>query len=544
MSGRIEKLLPFIVGAAIVIAMAAYRWVGGAPESEDAADSQAISNLQLSPDSHVDEVTSPGYCASQEDCAFDRQCRIGRCRRPVASLKMFDSCAYNDECPAGTTCQELRCRPLRRERTGPDYRSSGGDWAQFRGPSRTAVSPEKGLERAWPTGGPPQLWSASLLGLGFGHPAIANGKVFTMGMYGAEGRITALDLDGRELWQIPYGPEWRGGSYRGARQTPTVDGERVFLASGHGILYALDANSGAELWQQDLFGDEKKAIPRDGFADAPLLVDGRVILLLGSEERLAVAYSAATGELLWTTPGGPVRNAYGALIPVQIGNRKVVAGLVQQGQVAIDAATGELLWLDTIPELDDTHLGAGPLRTFASPPIYRDGELVRTLIDYEQGARLGARMVRLDGTTLRPTTAWNQPAFGVHYGGAALWNETLYGVASYDRRQANPEEEDPQISLMAVHWATGKIVGDLPFKGIGKAPLIIADGLLIAYGGDGIVVLVEVNGGDMRITGRLRINFGSGPHITYPALADGILYIRHHATMATYDLRQTNLLEQ
>lgn len=535
MSRRIEILLPLVVAATIVVAIATYRWLG---EGADGEDDRRISDLQLTPGSPVEEELPPGYCTANEECDFDGRCRFGRCRRPLASLKMMERCGYSDECPVGTTCRESHCRPMRRVRTRPGYQPTGSDWAQFRGPQRTAVSPETGLLRSWPAGGPPLLWSAGMLGMGYGHPAIANGKVYLAGMYGTEGRITALDLDGRALWQRPYGPEWRQGFGRGARQTPTVEGGRLFLASSHGLLFALDAESGSELWQQELFGDNKAEIPRDGFADAPLVHDDKIILLVGSSSRLAVAYSAVTGELVWETPGSSPQNAYGALVPVQMGDRQLVAGMVQEGLVLIDADTGELLWLDGIPELVDPLWGDGPRRTFASPPVFQNGELFRAMIDFEQGTRIGSRLVRLDPTTLQRETAWNQPHFGVHYGGAAFWQGTLYGISSFDQRPRESDQEDPEIALMAVDWATGRIVGQTTFQGIDKAPLIIADGLLIAYCEKGTVALLEVDGGTMNLTGSFRISFGVGHHISYPALSDGVLYIRHHDTMAAYDVRR------
>ncbi len=531
----------------MVIAMAAYRFLGDVGDGKEDSEGRPVSNLQLAPGSSellADEELPPGHCSSPDDCVSGWHCRFGRCRRPVASLKMFDECSYSDECAVGTACRESRCRPLRRVRTSPEYQSAGSDWPQFRGPGRNAVSPEVGLLRTWTTGGPPILWRAELLGLGFGHPAIANGRVYVMGMHGTEGRVTALDLDGRAQWQIPYGPEWRGGFGRGARQTPTVDAGKLFVASGHGSLSALDAESGERLWQQDLFGEEKSAIPRDGYADAPLVLDDKVIALVGSESRLAVAYSTMTGQLVWATPGDSSQNAYGALISLRVGDRQLVAGMVQQGLVAIDAQTGELLWLDSIPELTKPPWGDGPQRTFASPPIYRDGELVRTLIDFELGTRVGSRMVRLDPTTMQRETVWGQPLFGVHYGGAACWKDTLYGVTSFDRRPVESDQKDPQVALVAVDWATGEVVGELAFKEIGKAPLIIADGLIIAYGDKGTVVLVEVDGGTMNIAGSFQVNFGFGHHISYPALSDGVLYVRHHETMTAYDIRQADGPEQ
>jgi len=55
------------------------------------------------------------------------------------------------------------------------------DWPQWRGPDRTDVSKEKGLLKAWPSAGPRRVWLFENAGEGYAGPALADGKLFTMG---------------------------------------------------------------------------------------------------------------------------------------------------------------------------------------------------------------------------------------------------------------------------------------------------------------------------------------------------------------------------
>ena len=55
------------------------------------------------------------------------------------------------------------------------------DWPQWRGPERTALSPETGLLQEWPTEGPALLWTHRDLGFGYAAPAIAGDRLYILG---------------------------------------------------------------------------------------------------------------------------------------------------------------------------------------------------------------------------------------------------------------------------------------------------------------------------------------------------------------------------
>src|SRR5438132_1281027 len=76
------------------------------------------------------------------------------------------------------------------------------DWPQWRGQNRDGKSPETGLLKSWPDKGPPLAWTTKKdLGLGFGTPSVAAGKVFGMGTRDGKDGVWALnEADGKELW--------------------------------------------------------------------------------------------------------------------------------------------------------------------------------------------------------------------------------------------------------------------------------------------------------------------------------------------------------
>ncbi len=56
------------------------------------------------------------------------------------------------------------------------------DWPHWRGPNRNDRSTETGLMQEWPEEGPPQKWLYGAAGEGYAGLAIADGRLYTMGM--------------------------------------------------------------------------------------------------------------------------------------------------------------------------------------------------------------------------------------------------------------------------------------------------------------------------------------------------------------------------
>src|SRR5688572_3072819 len=57
--------------------------------------------------------------------------------------------------------------------------AQGTDWPGWRGANRDARSPDTGLLRAWPQGGPRLVLTAKNLGPGFSSVAVTGGRIYT-----------------------------------------------------------------------------------------------------------------------------------------------------------------------------------------------------------------------------------------------------------------------------------------------------------------------------------------------------------------------------
>src|SRR5262245_23248482 len=110
------------------------------------------------------------------------------------------------------------------------------DWPQWRGPSRDGISAEKDLAQTWNSNGPPVLWMARGLGVGFSSVSVVGNRIYTMGDSGEFSFVHALDAaeKGKIVWSTRIGKP--GDDHPRTRSTPTVDGDRVYALGQWGDL--------------------------------------------------------------------------------------------------------------------------------------------------------------------------------------------------------------------------------------------------------------------------------------------------------------------
>ncbi len=108
------------------------------------------------------------------------------------------------------------------------------------------------------------------------------------------GRISDLLRSGRRqaVWKTKTGAPWTEGkpTWQSSRSTPTVDGDRVYVLTPHGVLVCCQTD-GHELWRKDLVKDfEGKKADSWGYSES-VLIDG---------------------DKFVCTPGGPTNTMVGA----------------------------------------------------------------------------------------------------------------------------------------------------------------------------------------------------------------------------------------
>ena len=176
---------------------------------------------------------------------------------------------------------------------------SYGQVIQWRGDTRDGhFRNEKNLMTEWPEEGPELVLKAEGIGAGYSSPVLSEGTIFVTGMKDTLDYLTALDMTGKVLWQVPYGRSWVQ-SFPESRSSPIVEGSFVYVMSGTGRLSCLNATNGSVVWSVDVDKDYEAQWHTWGVAETPLIMDEKIICSPGGSKNSVVAFNKETGQELW-----------------------------------------------------------------------------------------------------------------------------------------------------------------------------------------------------------------------------------------------------
>ena len=386
------------------------------------------------------------------------------------------------------------------------FGQAGGNWPQWRGPNRDGISKETGLLKQWPADGPPLVWKAAGAGKGYSSLAVANGKLFTMGLRGDREYVIAFDVaNGKEVWATATGSAYRDSRGDGPRGTPTVDGNNLYALGGNGDLSSLDTKTGRIIWSLNVlrkFGGENIGW---GISESPLVIDDKLLINAGGPGASIVALKKTDGSLIWKSQSD--KAGYSSAMPVQIGNTTQVVFFTQQRAVGLDLKDGKLLWEYARPANDVANVAT---------PVVRGN---RVFISSDYGTGAGLVEIKADG---KAQEVYFTKEMRNHHSSSILIGDYLYGFSSG--------------ILTAMRFDTGEVAWR--DRSVGKGSLVYADGNLYALSENGVVGLIEATPTAYHEKGRFRIQQGSLPTWTHPIIAGGRLYLRDQDTIYAYDVRE------
>jgi len=398
-------------------------------------------------------------------------------------------------------------------------------WPTFRGPQRTATAPDTNLLTEWPADGPKLLWESDGAGRGYSSLAIAGGRIYTLG----DAPSTADDEDeyllafelatGKPLWKLKTGEAWTSGKpdWQGARSTPTVDGDRVYVLTPQGILVAA-TTEGKELWRKDLTKDfAGKKAEGWGYSESVLVDGDKLICTPGGPEQTMVALDKLTGETRWTTARAEDRGAgHASIVIATIGGTRVYVQSTGSGPIGVRADDGKLLWTYDIEQTT----------AVAPTPILR-GDLVFFAAGYGRGGALLKQVPGAEGEVkIEEVYPLNRELANKH-GGIVLVGDYLFG-----------DSDDRGIPFCA-ELMTGEVKWKSRGAGKGSACVCAADGHVYVRYADGTMTLVKASPEGFSEAGSFKVpGSGDRPSWAHPVVFDGKLYLREGDKLLCYDLRK------
>ena len=389
-----------------------------------------------------------------------------------------------------------------------------GDWPQFRGPNRNGASAETGLLQELPPGGPPLVWKATGLGVGYSTVSVAGDRIYTMGENNEFSSVIALNAaDGKQAWSVKLGKPGAPGQppFEGPRAVPTVEDGLLVAVGQWGELACLEAVTGKELWRKDYTVDFGGKRPNWGFAESPLIDGDKVVITPGGSEGSIVALNKKTGAVIWRSKGFTDAPHYSSLIVAEIGGIRQYIQLTADSVAGVAAADGKLLW--RAPRKG---------RTAVIPtPIYSDG-FVYVTSAYGIGCNLFK--VTASGGLFTAEEIYANKVLGNKTGGVIKLGDFVYGHA-----------DDKGWTCQDFKTGEAKWQSNQP----GKGSLIYADGRLYLRVEDkGTIVLIEASPAGYKEHGRFeqpdRSDKTAWP---YPVIAHGKLYLRDMDTLLCYDVK-------
>jgi len=399
------------------------------------------------------------------------------------------------------------------------------DWPSWRGPNRDGHSPDRGLLRQWPEGGPRLALTIRNVGAGFSSVAVAGGRIYTLGDRGGAQHLIALDdRDGRELWSLRVGPEW-DDEMPGPRGTPAVSDGMVYAIGTEGDLVAADANTGQERWRKSLprdFGGRMMSSWR--FSESPLVDGDRVIVTPGGRDAIMVALDKRTGKDVWRArlgsfqSRGPEGAGYSSVVISNGGGVKQYVQLTGRGVISVRANDGWFMW---------GYGGVANNVANISTPIV-SGDFVFASTGYGTGSALLKITRDGDRTAAEEVYFLDPGTFQNHHGNMVLVGSHVY--AGHGHNNGFP---------IAIELATGTVAwgGRLRNAGQGSAAVSYADGNLYFRYQNGVMMLIEATPEAYREKGRFTIPNVRHPSWSHPVIVNGRLYLREQDNLYVYDVK-------
>ena len=390
-------------------------------------------------------------------------------------------------------------------------------WPQWGGPQRNFHVEASTIARAWPDGGPVELWRRPL-GEGYSAILVADGRLVTMYRDGDHEVVVALNAEtGATVWEHAYDAPlahngyvdvWHNSAGPGPYSTPIIVDGTVFAVGVDGHLHALDLHTGTLRWSQDLV-DSFDLTDYNAFASSPLSYGRTIILPLGGSGNGVAAFDRETGAVAWQSEPFPL--APGSPLLIDLDGQTQLVTLGQQELVGLSPADGRRLW---------SHPHANELGLHLSTPVWGEDNRLFVSSGYDTGSRV-IELRRVDGDTTA-TEVWHTNRMRLHFGNALQIGGLVLGSSG---------DFGPAF-LTALDAETGAEVWRE--RSLARAQMVYADGVIVVIDEDGEIAIASVTDGGLDVHARASLLTGNA--WTPPSLVGTRLYVRDRRDILALDL--------
>lgn len=387
---------------------------------------------------------------------------------------------------------------------------SGSDWPQFLGPNRNGIY-------AGPDAAAVSLRDARLVwkkdvGAGFSAPVVIGTKLILFQRAGDRESVECMDAaSGKRIWIFEYATNYRDdfGFDEGPRGTPAIANGRIYTFGAEGVLHAIDLATGKQLWRVDTHS--KFGVPKGffGAAASPLVEGAAVYVNVGGPSGAGlVAFDKSTGNVLWTATNDEA--GYSSPIAATLEGLRTILCLNRSGLVAADPSTGKVRFQFPWRSRNNASVNA------AVPVVV--GNLIFLSASYKTGA------VLLEVKGGAPTKVWSSDeALSNHYATSVYSKGFLYG---FHGRQEYGQ------ALRCVEMKSGKVAWSVDDFGAGTVTLMGDRLLIVRESGEAVIAPATAKAFQIETRAKLL----PGVIRSYPALADGRIYVRNEKTLAAYSM--------
>lgn len=388
---------------------------------------------------------------------------------------------------------------------------------QWRGPERSGIYPDKGLLTQWPENGPGLVLEIDSLGDGYSSAVVYNDIIYVTGTGDSIDFITAIDASGNKRWKKQYGKAWFR-SYSDNRCTPTIENNRIYLASGMGEVVCLNAITGEQFWSVDAQSEFKGEFQNWGIAESVLLTDRAAIYTTGGEETSVVAFDKINGKLLWKSKSLGGARAYASPSLINYKGQQIILAQTARDLIGLHPENGEILWSYNLIQYHTHRMGVGAQ---ANTALFHNNEIFVT-----SGYDHPGTMFSLDSEGKSVSLKWKNDTLDCHFGGVVMFDGKLFGSNWANNSGGN---------WVCLDWKTGKTLYE--HKWNNKGAIIAADGMLYCYEEkSGNIGLVRPSSEKFDLISSFKIEKGSGPHWAHPTIYNRKLYVRHGNALMVYNI--------